>query len=352
MGLRFLVSTVRRGDPLEGSGDLVEIDLDRELMRVLARVPLPIYSTVDVDKVFGGKRGFRGIRVHAGRILVATFDSVLILDFDGVLLGRITHRLFSDIHGIEVDEYGVLVTITGLDAVARVAFDSRLIRFRPLRALAQGCALIDGSYGGPAAIDHRRSVRTDMQIHPNYICVAERSLWICCRALGTVVRTDLSFSEPYCVLPRGSLAMPHDARITLEPEKLRIDVTETGKSCVSRIELDRRGAFRVSSQSTCFAGGMNPNLGPSRGRRDWARGLVKLAGGVTIFGQSPGRVGMLLPSGRARLWQIDAHPSSSIFEVLPLNDAWNRASRAEWRPLRRVPQVGVWPGAGVAHATQ
>lgn len=330
---KFLVTTVRRGAPLRGSGDLMEVNLQEETARVLISVPSPVYPRVDAQKVFGGKRGFRGVRVRDGEIFVATFDSVLVLNLDGTLAERLTHRLFSDIHGIELDGDDLFVTSTGIDALIRVNLRDRTFHACPMRSILLQADESDSHIIGG---DHRRHVRTDMRIHPNYVWVAGESLWVTCRALGTIVEMTKQMSCPREVLPRNTLDLPHDGRVKLTPRGAHIHVTETGRSCVTQFITSDHGERRIHRACSLFAGAMNPALPPSRGRTSWARGLFVLPDGSLVFGQSPGRLGLHQPNGQAKIWQLDGHPSSAIFDVVPFHVSPREASKGEWRPLLRL----------------
>src|SRR5215217_1130818 len=96
----YLVTTVRRGGALQASGELLLVDAGFQRAERILSVPLPLYPHLDVHKAYGGKRGFRGVRAWQGTIVVAIFDSLLVLDDGGRVLERITHPWLCDIHGI------------------------------------------------------------------------------------------------------------------------------------------------------------------------------------------------------------------------------------------------------------
>ena len=162
----FLVTTVRRGTPYSGSCFVFWIDSNLKKTRKLIEVPSPIYPEIDINKAFGGKRGFRGIRKWDNHIVVATFDKLLIFDMDWNIIDEFSHQFFSDIHGIEVSIEGIWVTSTGNDAVFLIDWNGKI---KNQIFLSEIPTLVKKTRHIPKHCDYRRKVLTKMCLHPNYV---------------------------------------------------------------------------------------------------------------------------------------------------------------------------------------
>ncbi len=315
----YYVTAVRRGVHLEGSGHVTWLNSGLTECRTLMSVPAPIYPRIDADKVFGGKRGFRGIRRWRDRLIVATFDSLLIADLAGRVVDRITHPLFSDLQGIEVTEDGVWVTSTGIDALLKVDWKGCLLVTcylseelwepgRQRRVIARGC-------------DFRKNVLTGMTIHPNYVSFDGDRILVCCRRPGRFAELDGTSLRVRWRRDLGRFVLPHDGRIRLEGGRRFLDVCETGTARLRAFEIVNGGSRECLAVDLARYGALDPARPPARKRTNWLRGLRYVEKGVYLAGQAPARIVIVKPSGNVETRVLDDFSDSSIFDIAKASSA-------------------------------
>lgn len=92
--------------------------LDLESETIARQVEIPGLTP---DSVPRGKRGISGLRGYGGKLYVATWDRISVLDGEFRVLRTYTDRRFSDLHGIHVDDESLWVTSTNIDGVYRIS---------------------------------------------------------------------------------------------------------------------------------------------------------------------------------------------------------------------------------------
>ncbi len=116
---RFLISTqsYRHEKDTEQEiptqfGYLVETDF-HGFMRTIA-IPTPTESPFD-ERI---KPGLRGVAEWKGLIYAATWNSICILDYKTFeIIETFSHPLMADLHGLHVDDDGIVVTSSLVDCV-------------------------------------------------------------------------------------------------------------------------------------------------------------------------------------------------------------------------------------------
>lgn len=308
-----LVTTVRRGGALEHSGDLLLFEPNSPRPRPILSVPSPVYPHLHANKAFGGKRGFRGVRRWQKTIVVATFDSVLVVNEEGQLLERITHPWLCDVHGIAVTAEGVWAASTGIDAVVLVGWEGaiRTAYFLgeeawqvPPRRIPRNC-------------DFRRHVLTNMRVHPNYISLDAESLFVCCRRLGMLVHIDRITGYARLMHEVGRFSLPHDGRIVEHHGEKWFEVTETetGRLHVSRMDNGVLHERRVVDLARY--GALNSTRPASRGRTNWLRGLAYMGDETHVVGQAPARLVVVRSGLVVGVIRLDDHPDSAVSDICP-----------------------------------
>ena len=125
---RILVTTIRRGRPLEDSGRAYVVDWSTQkvveqcgMLPVNARFP---------SNPRGGIRGLRGVHVgFKDGILIASNDTISILNEKLQLQGTIHNRLFCNLHELRAHGGDLYAVSCGLDAIVSVSTDSVLKSF-------------------------------------------------------------------------------------------------------------------------------------------------------------------------------------------------------------------------------
>ncbi len=315
----YYVTTVRRGVSLHGSGFLFRVSPFEGIAHPLLEVPSPVYQHVDVCKAFGGKRGFRGVRTWGEFIVLASFDSLFILDKNGHIQNKITHPLFNDIHGIEVSEEGIWVTSTGIDAVICVDWKKGLKAVYFLSEFwleeQKNRRLI------PRYCDYRKPVLTGMQIHPNYISLYNDFVFVCCRRPGIFCQIQPKAGHVRWRPDLGQYSLPHDGRVRQLGGKLFIEVSETGTGTLHVLRWHHRNIEPSFTIPLSSYGKMDPSRPPARGRTNWLRGLLYLQGKTYLAGQAPARLLLIHEDLPVKVITLDYHMDSAVFDISPA-DHW------------------------------
>ena len=326
---RYLVSTVHRGYPLEASGELLLVDLDNEQISVLCKVPLPYYPEQDIMKAYGGKRGFRGIRILGDHIVVATFDSILMVSLCGNIDEIVSSKLFSDLHGIDIDsdKGEIWVTSTGIDAIIVLEFDGSIkdTIFLAEQLFPERKRFI------PKNCDFRRPVLTQMIIHPNYVFLDDEKAYVCCRALGGVVEIERYSGFTKLRYEFGEYKLPHDARLHFRDNDTYLLLSETGTGILHYKRIRISNSNNDQKDQLGHFGALDPRQPSSRGRTNWLRGLARLPDGRFVAGQSPARIMILQNERVSGIWKLDDCSSSSVFDILPVPTNLEFSSRLPQR---------------------
>ena len=111
-------TTVVRGAPVEGSGELVVVDWQTK--SVVAKAPIsPTGITHDLNPN-GNTRGGRGLELHDGQLIVGSFNRLHLFDLELKQVGEISHPLLLGVHEMHSPTAGQLwVAATRIDAALR-----------------------------------------------------------------------------------------------------------------------------------------------------------------------------------------------------------------------------------------
>lgn len=120
---RVVVSSVVRGASLaEPSGFVRIVDLDRASVIACAAVPEARHLADDPNPR-GGLRGGRGVSSHKDTLVVASNDTLFVLDPSWRLRRELSHPLAGGIHDVHADEDGIWVSSTASSMVLKFSWD-------------------------------------------------------------------------------------------------------------------------------------------------------------------------------------------------------------------------------------
>lgn len=309
--INVLISTVRRGVEYDDSGYVFLLNLKSRKLKKIITTPIPIYPDIDKYKAYGGKRGFRGIRIWEDKIIAATFDRIMFYNLEGNVLNSITNKLFSDLHGIEVCTDGIWVTSTGNDSVFLIGWDGGILKSYFLGEIS---ILSHKIRAIPKSLDYRKIVLTEMMLHPNYISLYKSKAYICCRKPGKIAVIDLRTDKINWLNFIPELSLPHDARIYNLHNTITLEVNETGIGQYSIFSLNDPSVSKHIDLSQM--GNMNPNRPASRGRTNWLRGMLRISNNIICFGQSPSKLIIIDKNAIIDKINLDSYFDSAVFDIV------------------------------------
>lgn len=253
-------------------GYLVETDLNRIVRMLKLKTP----TTSPYGERL--KTGLRGLAIHGGRVYVASWNSVFLIDYDTFeLIDTFSHPLMSDLHGIFVDEKSIWVTSSLIDSVLHFSHN------RDLRGVLSFSNTALYPRGLRQEVDikqdyrYRGKTREGFQsFHANHVTAFDKDY------IAVTGRGEGQKNGRVLLVERESLKFrvwlnklygPHDG------EFLRKDlfaVTETNGSSVALFQLN---------------GWLRPRLRerlplPQDGSKFWTRGLAKDHNGDLLIGRS------------------------------------------------------------------
>jgi len=253
--MRILATVVlRTSKPEEAHGFLVAIDWPaRRVVRTLAAPGL--YGELGYRNR-GGRRGFRGLARHQGRVWLAASDAIYLLDPASLgIVGMVSHRYMGSIHDLFADGDGVWVTCTGADGIFKIneqqeVVDERWVKGRPARDLRV----------------HFDDALDTLHINSIY------------RYRGEIYFYAAFTGEVFRVRPEG------------------VEVTDTLERMCHNVFRDERGFFRSVSPLSELRYGETTVTLPREGppgeftHPGWLRGLERLPNGHVLVGSSPARI--------------------------------------------------------------
>jgi len=300
--MRILATVVlRTSKPQEAHGFLVAIDwATRRVVRTIAAPAL--YSELGYRNR-GGRRGFRGLARHRGKVWLAASDAIYLLDpAEMAIVGMVSHRYMGSIHDLFGEDDGVWVTCTGADGIFKIG---------------EGQDVIDERWAkGPPTHDLRIHFDDALDtLHVNSIYRYRGELYFYAAFTG----------EVYRVTAAG------------------LEVTDTLEAMCHNVFRDERGFFRsVSPLSELRYGDRTialPRGGPSGEftHPGWLRGLERLPNGHVLVGSSP-----------ARIFEVDLQAARVVDQLVLKEDSnWTisgiavleetRAAEQEARALDEIP---------------
>jgi hypothetical protein len=253
-------------------GYLVETDFSG-FMRTL-RIPTPTDSSFD-ERI---KPGLRGISAWGGQLYVASWNTISVIDYNSFeIVGTFTHPLMADLHGIHVDQRGIVATSSLIDSVLFFDADRRLERVRafsdttfyPQKLRLELDTTQDYRYRGKTFSGFK-------EYHANHVTpLDDQSYLVTGRGRrkrgGYIARVDRATGR-YRTWAKGLLG-PHDG-LFVEPGLFA--VTETDSSTVALIRdrgvLGRKIIRRLEL--------------PTGAKRFWTRGLAMGPQQHLLVGQS------------------------------------------------------------------
>lgn len=291
--MRVLATVVlRTSKAQEAHGFLIAVDW--ETRRVLRTIAAPgLYSELGYRNR-GGRRGFRGLARHGGRVWLAASDAIYVLDPASLAIeGVLSHRYMGSIHDLFADGDGVWVTCTSADGIFKINAEQEVLDERWVK--------------GPPKHDLRIHFDDGLDtLHVNSIYRYRGELYFYAAFTGEVFR----------VTPGG------------------VEVTDTLETMSHNVFRDEGGFFRAVSPLSELRYGETvvalPREGPSGEftHPGWLRGLERLPNGHVLVGSSP-----------ARIFEVDLE-AGRLVDQLVLKDDSN------WT----ISGITVLEGEGVATA--
>lgn len=253
--MRVLATVVlRTSKPQEAHGFLVAIDWSaRRVTRAIAAPGL--YGELGYRNR-GGRRGFRGLARHRGKLWLASSDTIYLLDPESLALeGMISHRYMGSIHDLFADGDGVWVTSTSADGVFKIDEDQRILDERWVK--------------GQPAQDLRVHFDDALDtLHVNSIYRYRDELYFYAAFTGEVFR-----------MTAGG-----------------VEVADTLETMCHNVFRDEGGYFRSVSPLSVLRYGDKTVALPREGESGefthpgWLRGLERLPNGHVLVGSSPARI--------------------------------------------------------------
>jgi len=308
MSMLVAVGLTYRFAPLDRSAEVVLVDLDEG--RILGRrwFPPPIYDLTPGDRPTGGgrQRGARGVAVRDGRIFVATFDAVHVLDPRLKPVGTVTCERFCDIHEILPMASEIIVTSTRMDAIVWCSESGR-----PYKVW---CATEDPALLAqlPEVPFVQRNRETDWRaqypdVNPTHLNAVSLA----------ADRTFVAFHNQAVLWCVEEGRVWHDAR-----------PAGAGKTHNHVLQMDGRVVLNDTLNGVFFRWGPSrtvridvsePGCCPERPallsapwavQHGWLRGLASLGPDRVVVGQCPAKLVVL------------ALNTTSIVQIIPLDDDW------------------------------
>lgn len=200
--MQVYVGTVVRAAPVRDGGELFK--LDWETKSIVRRLPIfPENPALDHDpNPRGNGRGCRGIVLHDGQVIAATYHTLKVFDNDLEHQRDVTHGLMVGLHEIQlVDSGGVWTSSTTVDAALRfdLATGDLVEGFWPreVTSFQQSLELVPGDY------DKSRDLRAELigvqlkddpcHLHLNAVCAWDGSVYALLNRFGVVA--NLSSGE-------------------------------------------------------------------------------------------------------------------------------------------------------------
>jgi hypothetical protein len=254
MTLVLATIVLRTSRPQEAHGFLVAADWESK--RILRTMASPgLYGELGIRNR-GGRRGFRGLVTHGGRIWLASSDTIYLLDPRSLALqGMLSHRFMGGIHDLLSDGDGVWVTCASADGIFKIDADQQVLEDR----------WVKGKPRHDLRIHFDESLDT---LHVNSVFRHEGELYFYAAFTG----------EVYRVTPGGV-----ELAVAIEPMCHNVFRTEEGFfRSVSPLSEIRWGARWLALPRVGHEGEFT--------RPGWLRGFSRLPGGNVLVGSSPARI--------------------------------------------------------------
>lgn len=221
-----LFDTVRRERPVKESGELVLLDWpDQKVIRSRSVYPTSPDIVLDPNPR-GNSRGGKGILVLGEEIWVATYHSILILDWNLNEIRRISNPLFAGLHELSLGEGGIWVASTAIDAAILIDASGRVLQV----CLPRNETLLQEGMGlEPWRIDlhedHRiqhlpkEVSKTPGHIHLNGIACRGADAYALLNACGAVVQ----IAPKMRILARDPMLRgAHSPKVTMDGRELAL----------------------------------------------------------------------------------------------------------------------------------
>ena len=177
-----LVTTVKRGVPVEDSGRLYLVDIrSRKVVHTCGM--LPVKATISRNPR-GGIRGLRGVCVVDNKAYVCSNDTITVLDYNLKPLYTIDSPYFSNLHDIKPFRKGFLVASCGNDSILYINSINEVTPIVCMGEQLRG----DVNYN----LTDRHGV-----IRPNSLCVvSDTQFFVICASINEYIKVFTAVVSP------------------------------------------------------------------------------------------------------------------------------------------------------------
>lgn len=299
---KTLITTVKRGYPLEKSGRIITYDLDsKKILKQRSMLPT-VCKTMRNPR--GGTRGVRGSCIIGDKIYACTHDTISVLDHDLDLLYTLNNPLFCNLHDVVEMDGNLIVASCGNDSIFSIENENKI---RVLYSTVFRRGYFSNSFINYNLVDYGGILRPNsLYVYKDtlYVIFANKSIYKLSTDTGYLTKVfDFDFNTPHNFIVSSNKSFLFNNSGTSDLIKVGFNI-DIGCNTYKSVLWDKKPFWFINTK---------------KNRWGWLRGLDSIDD-VILVGSSPfARICEI--SGGDSFWhRLSLNPSEAVYSVHPFID--------------------------------